>query len=208
VTGLRPLSSPDRFLGTVLFVDVAGSAQLAAEIGDSRFRELIDGFHQLVRRQLDRYQGRLVDTAGDGAGLVRQPGPGDRLRRGRPRRRARSRPAGTRPGACRRDGTRPWRRDPRHRRAYWGAGRRPGRPRRGPGLPDYLRPGRGRPGPPGKPRHPRAQGRARLLEGLRRHQLKTTQHGRRPAGGCLAGKLGAAPRGGRHVPTLPRVPGL
>jgi class 3 adenylate cyclase len=67
VTGLRPLPSPDRFLGTVVFVDVAGSTQLAAEIGDSRFRELIDGFHQLVRRQLDRYQGRLVDTAGDGA---------------------------------------------------------------------------------------------------------------------------------------------
>jgi class 3 adenylate cyclase len=67
VTGERPLPSPDRFLGTVLFVDVAGSTRLAAEIGDSRFRDLIDGFHQLVRRQLDRYQGRLVDTAGDGA---------------------------------------------------------------------------------------------------------------------------------------------
>jgi class 3 adenylate cyclase/pimeloyl-ACP methyl ester carboxylesterase len=67
VTGMRPLPSPDRFLGTVLFVDVAGSTQLAAEIGDSRFRELIDGFHQLVGRQLERYQGRLVDTAGDGA---------------------------------------------------------------------------------------------------------------------------------------------
>jgi class 3 adenylate cyclase/pimeloyl-ACP methyl ester carboxylesterase len=67
VTGLRPLPSPDRFLGTVLFVDVAGSTQLAAEIGDGRFRELIDGFHQLVQRQLERYQGRLVDTAGDGA---------------------------------------------------------------------------------------------------------------------------------------------
>jgi pimeloyl-ACP methyl ester carboxylesterase/class 3 adenylate cyclase len=67
VTGMRPLPSPDRFLGTVLFVDVAGSTQLAAEIGDSRFRDLIDGFHQMVARQLDRYQGRLVDTAGDGA---------------------------------------------------------------------------------------------------------------------------------------------
>lgn len=67
VTGVRPLPSPDRFLGTVLFVDVVGSTRLAAQIGDSRFRDLIDGFHQLVRRQLDRYQGRLVDTAGDGA---------------------------------------------------------------------------------------------------------------------------------------------
>ena len=67
VTGERPLPSPDRFLGTVLFIDVVGSTQLAAEIGDSPFRELIDGFHQLVQRQLERYQGRLVDTAGDGA---------------------------------------------------------------------------------------------------------------------------------------------
>ena len=67
VTGMRPLPSPDRFVGTVLFIDVAGSTQLAAEIGDSPFRELIDSFHQLVGRQLERYQGRLVDTAGDGA---------------------------------------------------------------------------------------------------------------------------------------------
>ncbi len=64
---MRPLPSPDRFLSTVLLADVVGSTQLAAEIGDSRFRELIDGFVQLVQRQLDRYQGRLVDTAGDGA---------------------------------------------------------------------------------------------------------------------------------------------
>jgi class 3 adenylate cyclase len=67
VTGMRPLPTPDRFLGTVLFIDVAGSTQLAAQIGDSRFRELIEGFHELVHRQLDQYQGRLVDTAGDGA---------------------------------------------------------------------------------------------------------------------------------------------
>jgi class 3 adenylate cyclase len=67
VTGLRPLPSPDRFLGTVLFVDVVGSTQLAATIGDSRFAERLGDFIQLLRRQLDRYQGRLVDTAGDGA---------------------------------------------------------------------------------------------------------------------------------------------
>jgi class 3 adenylate cyclase len=67
VTGIRPLPSTDRFLGTVLFVDVAGSTQMAARTGDSQFRELIDGFHQLVRSQLERYQGQLVDTAGDGA---------------------------------------------------------------------------------------------------------------------------------------------
>jgi class 3 adenylate cyclase/pimeloyl-ACP methyl ester carboxylesterase len=66
VTGVRPVPSPDRFLGTVLFIDVAGSTQLAAQIGDSRFRDLLNDFIQLVRRQLDRYRGRLVDTAGDG----------------------------------------------------------------------------------------------------------------------------------------------
>jgi pimeloyl-ACP methyl ester carboxylesterase/class 3 adenylate cyclase len=67
VTGMRPLPSPDRFLGTVLFVDVVRSTQLAATIGDRRFAELLSDFIGLLRRQLDRYQGRLVDTAGDGA---------------------------------------------------------------------------------------------------------------------------------------------
>ena len=67
VTGVRLAPSPDRFLGTVLFVDVAESTKLAAEVGDGRFRDLLSGFIQLVRRQVDRYQGQLVDTAGDGA---------------------------------------------------------------------------------------------------------------------------------------------
>lgn len=67
VTGVGLALSPDRFLGTVLFVDVAESTKLAAEVGDSRFRDLLSGFIQLVRRQVDRYQGQLVDTAGDGA---------------------------------------------------------------------------------------------------------------------------------------------
>lgn len=67
VTGAPPPPSADRFLGTVLFVDVVQSTQLAVELGDVRFRDLIQDFHQLLRRQLERHQGRLVDTAGDGA---------------------------------------------------------------------------------------------------------------------------------------------
>jgi class 3 adenylate cyclase len=67
VTGVRLAPSPDRFLGTVLFVDVAESTKLAAEVGDGRFRDLLSGFIQLVRHHVDRYQGQLVDTAGDGA---------------------------------------------------------------------------------------------------------------------------------------------
>jgi class 3 adenylate cyclase len=53
---VRPVPSPDRFLGTVLFVDVADST-----------RDLLSGFIQLIRRHVDRYQARLMDTAGDGA---------------------------------------------------------------------------------------------------------------------------------------------
>jgi len=67
VTGVRVVPSPDRFLGTVLFIDVAESTKLAAEVGDGRFRDLLTGFIHMVRRQVDRYQGQLVDTAGDGA---------------------------------------------------------------------------------------------------------------------------------------------
>ena len=57
----------DRALGTVLFIDLVGSTALGAQIGDLRLRDLLESFQQLVRRQLTRFDGRLVDTAGDGA---------------------------------------------------------------------------------------------------------------------------------------------
>jgi pimeloyl-ACP methyl ester carboxylesterase len=66
LTGMRPAPRPDRVLATVLFTDVVGSTERLAEIGDARWRELIDAHHAVVRRQLDRYQGREIDTAGDG----------------------------------------------------------------------------------------------------------------------------------------------
>ena len=67
VTGAPPPPSFDRFLGTVLFVDIVNSTKLAAEIGDARFRALLDDFHALIKRQLERHEGKLIDTAGDGA---------------------------------------------------------------------------------------------------------------------------------------------
>lgn len=67
VTGAPPPPSVDRFLGTVLFVDIVQSTQLAVALGDARFRALLDEFHDLIKRQLERHGGRLVDTAGDGA---------------------------------------------------------------------------------------------------------------------------------------------
>jgi class 3 adenylate cyclase len=66
LTGRRPVREPDRILATVLFTDIVGSTERASEVGDRGWRELLERHHNLVRRQLDRFQGREVDTAGDG----------------------------------------------------------------------------------------------------------------------------------------------
>ena len=66
LTGLRHGSEPDRVLATVLFTDIVGATERAAELGDRRWRELITQHHALVRQQLARYRGREIDTAGDG----------------------------------------------------------------------------------------------------------------------------------------------
>jgi class 3 adenylate cyclase len=57
---------PDRVLATILFTDIVGSTAKAAELGDARWRELLAQHHALVRRQLARFQGTELDTAGDG----------------------------------------------------------------------------------------------------------------------------------------------
>jgi class 3 adenylate cyclase len=66
LTGTRPAREPDRVLATVLFTDIVDSSQRAAELGDRAWRELLGVHHAAVRRQLERFQGREVDTAGDG----------------------------------------------------------------------------------------------------------------------------------------------
>jgi pimeloyl-ACP methyl ester carboxylesterase len=66
VTGVRPVHQPDRVLATVLFTDVVGSTERAAQLGDRRWRQLLQEHHAVVRRELDRYRGREIDTAGDG----------------------------------------------------------------------------------------------------------------------------------------------
>jgi pimeloyl-ACP methyl ester carboxylesterase len=57
---------PDTVLATVLFTDIVDSTATAAELGDRRWRELLERHHDTVRRELVRYRGREVDTAGDG----------------------------------------------------------------------------------------------------------------------------------------------
>ncbi|HEX8053475.1 MAG TPA: adenylate/guanylate cyclase domain-containing protein [Thermoleophilaceae bacterium] len=65
-TGTRRRRPPDRVLATVLFTDIVGSTERAAQLGDSGWRQLLDRHNDLVRRHLDRHQGREVKTIGDG----------------------------------------------------------------------------------------------------------------------------------------------
>jgi len=66
VTGARPVFAPDRVLATVLFTDIVGSTERAAELGDERWRKLLDAHDAVVRSQLERFRGREVNTTGDG----------------------------------------------------------------------------------------------------------------------------------------------
>lgn len=66
LTGVRPAPDPDRVLATVMFTDIVESTQRAASLGDRRWRSLLEHHRTLVRRELERFRGREVDTAGDG----------------------------------------------------------------------------------------------------------------------------------------------
>ena len=66
LTGMRHHAEADRVLATVLFTDIVGSTEKAGALGDRRWRQLLESHHQLVRRELVRFRGREIDTAGDG----------------------------------------------------------------------------------------------------------------------------------------------
>ena len=51
---------------TVLFTDIVGSTEKAVAVGDRAWRELVERHHAVIRRQLVRYHGKELDTAGDG----------------------------------------------------------------------------------------------------------------------------------------------
>ncbi len=65
-TGTRIDREPDRVLATVMFTDIVSSTERAAQLGDRRWRDLIESHDALVRRQLERHRGRAVKTLGDG----------------------------------------------------------------------------------------------------------------------------------------------
>jgi class 3 adenylate cyclase len=66
VTGARTGADPDRTLATVLFTDIVDSTTRAADLGDRRWRDLLDRHHELIRAQVERHGGREVKTTGDG----------------------------------------------------------------------------------------------------------------------------------------------
>jgi class 3 adenylate cyclase len=66
LTGARAAPEPERVLATVLFTDIVGSTQRAADVGDARWRELLERHDAMVRSALARHRGREIKTVGDG----------------------------------------------------------------------------------------------------------------------------------------------
>jgi class 3 adenylate cyclase len=66
LTGTMPTAEPDRVVLTVLFTDIVGSTARAAELGDRRWRRLLEEHDTVVRSDLARFRGREVETTGDG----------------------------------------------------------------------------------------------------------------------------------------------
>jgi class 3 adenylate cyclase len=66
VTGARHGADIDRVLATVLFTDIVGSTERAAELGDRQWRDILANHHRIVRTELQSFRGREIDTAGDG----------------------------------------------------------------------------------------------------------------------------------------------
>ena len=81
LTGTRPSREPDRVLATVMSTDIVGSTARAAELGDARWRAVLEAHHQAVDRELTRFRGRRVKTLGDGC-LATFDGPARAIRCG------------------------------------------------------------------------------------------------------------------------------
>jgi class 3 adenylate cyclase len=66
VTGERPIDASDRILATVLFLDIASSTERATALGDAAWRNLLNVYYSIVRKELARFRGKETNTAGDG----------------------------------------------------------------------------------------------------------------------------------------------
>jgi len=67
ITGERHrLAEPDRVVATIMFTDIVGSTELAAKLGDERWRVLLADHYAALRKELDAFRGREINTWGDG----------------------------------------------------------------------------------------------------------------------------------------------
>jgi len=66
VTGARITRETDRVLATVLFTDIVGSTEKAAELGDARWKALLAAHDERAKAEIDRFRGRYVNSTGDG----------------------------------------------------------------------------------------------------------------------------------------------
>ena len=66
MTGSRADLELDRVLATVLFTDIVDSTKRAVEMGDRRWRALLDHHDAVVRQEITRFRGQEVKTLGDG----------------------------------------------------------------------------------------------------------------------------------------------
>jgi class 3 adenylate cyclase len=79
LTGTRAQTEPDRILSTVLFTDICRSTERAAELGDARWRSLLEQHDATVRSHVARHRGRTVKSVGDGV-LATFDGPARAIR--------------------------------------------------------------------------------------------------------------------------------
>jgi class 3 adenylate cyclase len=75
LTGVRRVAEPTRVLSTVLFTDIVGSTERVGQLGDRRWREVLNVHDELAGRLVEEFGGRLVKTTGDGI-LATFDGPG------------------------------------------------------------------------------------------------------------------------------------
>jgi class 3 adenylate cyclase len=79
VAGDRRAARTDRVLAAVMFTDIVGSTRRAAEIGDHKWRHLLDEHDAITRHEVERHSGRVVEWTGDGA-LATFDGPARAIR--------------------------------------------------------------------------------------------------------------------------------
>jgi class 3 adenylate cyclase len=66
LTGARQIVEPDRVLATVLFTDIVDSTRHLANLGDRRWRDLLDTHDAMVHQEVKQFQGKVIESTGDG----------------------------------------------------------------------------------------------------------------------------------------------